>query len=231
MIFIWDNHSWALVRVRKFYRELNCMFLEIFVIGILAGMSPGPDFFIVMKNSLGFGKKIGIASALGIGAALMIHATYTVLGLAVIIETYIYVFKTIQIIGAAYLAYLGVQALLSLFKKEKLTLEAQVASETGKSFWQGFKNGFICNVFNPKAFLFFLSVFSQFFSVDTPKWIEWVYGLEVVMAVTGWFIFLSVMISSKFFRALYQRGHKVLDGFFGGILLYFSYRLSKNIFD
>ena len=207
------------------------MFLEIFVIGILAGLSPGPDFFIVMKNSLGFGTKIGIASALGIGAALILNATYTVLGLTIIIQTYIYVFKTIQIIGAAYLAYLGVQALTSLFKKEKLTLETQIKSENGKSFWQGFKNGFLCNILNPKAFLFFLSVFSQFFSVDTPKWIEWVYGLEVIVAITGWFILLSVIISSKIFRSLYQRGHKVLDGFFGGILLYFSYRLSKNIFD
>lgn len=56
------------------------MFIEVMIVALLAGMSPGPDFFLVTKNSLGYGRKIGVASALGISFALMIHVTYTILG-------------------------------------------------------------------------------------------------------------------------------------------------------
>jgi threonine/homoserine/homoserine lactone efflux protein len=53
------------------------MFFEVFFIGILAAVSPGPDFFIVMKNSLSFGRRIGISTALGVALALFIHVIYS----------------------------------------------------------------------------------------------------------------------------------------------------------
>jgi len=207
------------------------MFLEIFLIGLLAGMSPGPDFFIVMKNSLAYGKKIGIASAIGVSTALLIHASYTILGFAIVLQKYIYVFKVIQIAGACYLAYLGILAIRSTFSGKEIDFEYSKTLGDNKTFLQGFKNGFLCNVLNPKAFLFFLSIFSQFITPDTPTWVEWIYGLEVILAVGGWFVILSVMSSSSYFRQTYQKCRNWLDRFFGGLLLYFAYKISKSVFD
>jgi threonine/homoserine/homoserine lactone efflux protein len=62
------------------------MYLEVFIVGILAALSPGPDFVVVTKNSLGIGRKFGIATALGIASALIVHITYTVLGFTIILE-------------------------------------------------------------------------------------------------------------------------------------------------
>ncbi|MEQ8155720.1 MAG: LysE family translocator [Clostridiaceae bacterium] len=205
------------------------IFLQVFFIGLLAGMSPGPDFFIVMKNSLGYGKKIGIASAIGVGSALLIHATYTILGLALILQRYIYVFKGIQILGACYLAYLGIQAIISTFSGKETNFEFSETVSDSKTFLQGFKNGFLCNILNPKSVLFFLSIFSQFISSNTPRWVEWLYGFEVALAVGGWFVILSVMISSKFFSQIYKKCRKWLDRFFGGLLLYFAYKIYKAV--
>lgn len=207
------------------------MFLEVFLIGVLAGISPGPDFFIVMKNSLEHGKRIGIASALGIGAALLIHASYTILGLAIVIQTYVYVFKLIQILGACYLAYLGIQAIISTASGKDIEFEHENAGGSNKTFLQGFNNGFLCNILNPKAFLFFLSVFSQFISPETPHWMAWVYGLEVVIAVAGWFVILSILASAKRFQRVYNKCRKWLDRFFGGLLLYFAYKISRSALD
>ncbi|MHC1717945.1 MAG: LysE family translocator [Acidaminococcaceae bacterium] len=207
------------------------MFLEVFLIGILAGISPGPDFFIVMKNSLEYGKRIGIASALGVGSALLIHAAYTILGLAFVIQTYVYVFKLIQIAGACYLAYLGVQAIRATFSGKDVEFAYEETQRDDKTFLQGFNNGFLCNILNPKAFLFFLSIFSQFLSSDTPNWMAWVYGLEVVVAVTGWFVLLSIMTSANRFQRVYNKSRKWLDRFFGGLLLYFAYKISKSALD
>lgn len=207
------------------------IFLQIFFIGLLAGMSPGPDFFIVMKNSLGYGKKIGIASAIGVGSALLIHASYTILGLALILQKYIYVFKCIQILGACYLTYLGMQSIISTLSSKEVNFESSVIVYDSKTFLEGFKNGFFCNILNPKAFLFFLSIFSQFINSNTPKLVEWLYGLEVVLAVGGWFVILSIIISSKLFNQFYRKCRKWLDRFFGGLLLYFAYKIFKSVFN
>lgn len=204
------------------------MFLEVFLIGVLAGISPGPDFFIVMKNSLEYGKRIGIASALGVGSALLIHASYTILGLAIVIQTYVYVFKLIQIAGACYLAYLGIQAVRATFSSKDIEFEYNKTSNDEKTFIKGFNNGFLCNILNPKAFLFFLSIFSQFLSPETPNWVAWVYGIEVVVAVSGWFVLLSVMVSANSFQQIYNRFRKWFDRFFGGLLMYFAYKISKS---
>ena len=200
------------------------MYLQVFIIGILSGMSPGPDFLIVMKNSLGYGKKIGIASAIGIATALLIHVSYTILGLAYILQDHIYIFKSIQFLGAIYLAYLGYQALSSSFSGKGLKID-QVKNNDKKTFIQGFKNGFICNILNPKAVLFFLSIFSQFIKRDMPGWVNWVYGLEIVLAVGLWFVILSILISNKYFNTYYKKYAKWFDRIFGIVLLYFSIKI------
>ncbi len=206
------------------------MYLEIMVIALLAGMSPGPDFFLVMKNSLGYGRKVGIASALGIAAALAIHTLYTILGLTIIIRNYHYVFIAIQLSGAIYLAYLGLRTLLSTFSNIKLELEKVSESSNHKSIYQGFLNGFLCNILNPKAFVFFLSVFSQFMKPGTPPWVEWIYGFEVVLVIGAWFVILSSLISSEAFRSVYQKGRIGLERFFGVILVYFAFKVCKSAF-
>lgn len=206
------------------------MFIEVMIIALLAGMSPGPDFFLVMKNSLEYGRKVGIASALGIAAALAIHASYTILGLAIIIQSFHYIFVLIQLSGAAYLAYLGIRTLLSTFKSIKFELENVTEQINDKSVMQGFLNGFLCNILNPKAFVFFLSIFSQFMSPGTARWIEWIYGFEVVLVIGAWFVLLSGLISSNTFRSCYQKFRIWLERFFGVILIYFAVRVCKSAF-
>lgn len=204
------------------------MFIEVLIIALLAGMSPGPDFFLVMKNSLGYGRKVGMASALGISVALAIHSLYTILGLTIIIRSYHYIFTVIQFSGAIYLAYLGVSTLVSTFSSIKPELQNKEEPLNHKSFFQGFLNGFLCNILNPKAFVFFLSVFSQFMTPGTPTWIEWVYGFEVVSVIGAWFVVLSNLISSNAFRSIYQKCRIWAERFFGVILLYFAFKVCKS---
>ncbi|WP_280157854.1 LysE family translocator (plasmid) [Priestia megaterium] len=197
------------------------MFVEIFLIGILSGLSPGPDFFLVMKNSLGFGRRIGIATALGVASALFVHVTYTVLGFTYIIEKIPSVFIAIKIAGSLYLLWLGFHAIRSV-KQNKEQEEQGLKTNEDKTVKQGFREGFICNVLNPKAALFFLSIFSQFISADTASWVRWAYGTEIVIAVGLWFIFISTVISYQKFRNYYERYSHWFDRCLGAILIYFA---------
>lgn len=206
------------------------MFIEVIVVALLAGMSPGPDFFLIMKNSLGYGRKVGIASALGIAAALAIHATYTILGLAIIIQNFHYVFLAIQLLGAIYLAYLGICTLLSTFTSVKFELENIVELPNHKSLFQGFLNGFLCNILNLKAFVFFLSIFSQFMTPGTSHCVECIYGFEVVLVIGAWFVILSSLISTNVFQSIFRKCRIWLERFFGMILIYFAFRICKSVF-
>jgi threonine/homoserine/homoserine lactone efflux protein len=89
------------------------MYLEVFIVGLLVGIAPGPDFVVVMKNSLGYGRSAGRATALGIASALVIHVSYTILGFAFILQHYPTLFHLIQLAGAGYLVWLGWHALRS----------------------------------------------------------------------------------------------------------------------
>jgi RhtB (resistance to homoserine/threonine) family protein len=197
------------------------MFLEIFLIGILSGLSPGPDIYLEMKNSLGFGRRIGIATALGVASALFIHVTYTILGFTYIIEKFPSIFIAIKVAGSLYLLWLGFHAIRSVKQKEEQP-ENEVKRNTDKNVKQGFREGFICNVLNPKAALFFLSIFSQFISADTASWVRWIYGTEIVVAVGLWFTVISTVISYQKFRIYYERYSHWFDRCLGAILIYFA---------
>jgi RhtB (resistance to homoserine/threonine) family protein len=214
---------------REFEEEIE-LYIEVMLIALLAGMSPGPDFFLVMQNSLGYGRKIGIASAVGIAAALAIHATYTILGLAIIIRNFHYVFVVIQLAGAGYLAYLGISTLGSTFPGKKVELGELQETACRKSCLQAFMNGFLCNILNPKAFVFFLSVFSQFMAPGTSRWVEWIYGFEVVIVIGVWFVAVSSLVASDAFRSVYQKSRMWLERCFGVLLIYFAFRVCKSAF-
>ena len=198
------------------------MFVEVFIVGLLAGISPGPDFVVVMRNSLSFGARVGAATALGIAAALFIHITYTVLGYSVILAAQPRLFAVIQAIGAAYLVWLAIGALRAGPSQSD---EPSFEVKTEHSLWQGFRDGFLCNALNPKCALFFLSIFAQFITPGMAEWVKWAYGLEIVIAVGGWFVMLAVLISAPGFRQIYQSYEAAICRLLGGALLYLAARI------
>lgn len=203
--------------------------MEVILIGVLAALSPGPDFVIVMKNSLGIGRKHGIATAIGVAGALIVHITYTILGFTVILEKYPGVFTIIKIAGAAYLLWLGYKGIQSKAQPESSN-EIHIKQKLQPSIGQGFREGFLCNLLNPKSPLFFLSVFSQFLEHDTPDWMRWVYGGETILAIGFWFVSLAILISNNYFRKLYQQYMHWFDRGLGLILIIFAVTIGITTF-
>lgn len=195
--------------------------MEVFLVGVLAALSPGPDFVVVMKNSLGIGRKYGIATALGISSALIVHITYTILGFTIILEKSPVIFNVIKLIGAAYLLWLGWKGIRSKAQSENSN-DIGIERLLKPSIIQGFREGFLCNVLSPKAALFFLSVFSQFIGPNTSNWMRWIYGGEIILAVGLWFILLAILISNNYFRKLYQKYMHWFDRGLGIILIIFA---------
>ncbi len=116
---------------------------------LLLNITPGNDMLFIATRSTRQGIKAGIISSLGVMAGCMVHITAAVAGLSAIIAQSAMAFNIIKYVGAAYLIYLGLKALLNK-KPSAFAMEAVDKQPLRKIFWQGA----LTNILNPKAALF-----------------------------------------------------------------------------
>lgn len=171
-------------------------FLTIAGVHLLAIASPGPDFAVVLKHSISFGRRAAIVTSVGVGAGILIHVTYSLLGLGLLIKTTPGLFQVFSYVAAAYLLYLGWGAIRSPAPKDVDDVEIEKTQQT-ISDKKAFFVGFLTNGLNPKATLFFLSVFAVAVSPETPNVIKLGYGLYLAIATGIWFCVLSLFLSSQ----------------------------------
>lgn len=196
------------------------MFIEqlitIATIHFLAVMSPGADLAVVIRNTLGQKKNLGSMTALGIATGILIHVSYALLGISLIISQTPWLFTIIKYAGAIYLVYLGIQSLRSSGGFE--IQSASTKSITMKPF-EAFRTGLLTNLLNPAASIFLLTVFSQVIQPGTPVVYQVVYGLEMVIVTFLWFAFLSSIIGNNKVQKIIS-GYKIwVDRIMGVVLI------------
>lgn len=172
-------------------------FFTIAVAHLLAVASPGPDFAIVTRQCVLSGTRAGVWTALGIGSGILLHVTYCLLGVALLLSSSPALFNVMKLLAAGYLFYLGVKALRSKgFDAED---ERQVI-DLGFSRRQAVLQGFLTNGLNPKATLFFLALFTVVIDPQTPLAIQIVYGGYLAVATFVWFAMLSLFLGHRAVR-------------------------------
>lgn len=134
----------------------------LFVAGVavlaLLTVSPGADMALVAKITFERGRHVALVATLGICSGLMVHAIASALGLSVILATSAEAFTIVKLVGAAYLAYLGVQALRSSFRHDT------AGTATPRRGATPYLQGLLSNVLNPKVAVFYLTFMPQFMS-------------------------------------------------------------------
>lgn len=128
-----------------------------FTAAALLNLSPGPDMAFILGQTAKQGVRSGFAAMFGIWTGAFIHVIFAALGLSAILATSAVAFSTVKWIGAAYLIWLGIQALRS--KGANLSVNGQVSP---KSLTTVFKQGVLVAVLNPKVAVFFLAFLPQF---------------------------------------------------------------------
>lgn len=133
--------------------------LALFMTATLAlNLAPGPDMLYVSTRSLAQGRRAGVISALGIAAGAVVHTLLIASGLAALLRAVPVAYEVVRFAGAAYLIWLGVQAIRS----RSGPLNAAALPRAGE--WAIFRQGMITNLLNPKVALFFLAFLPQFTS-------------------------------------------------------------------
>lgn len=165
----------------------------IALIALFGAMSPGPDFAIVTRNCISGTFRTGVLTSLGVVSAVLIHITYCIFGIALLVSESPFLFNAIKYLGASYLFYLGFMLLKE--KKIQKTDDKSVKSLTKKH--NPFISGFLCNLLNPKATLFILSLFTQFIKPDMPLSNKLIIGSILPITALIWFILLSYLITHR----------------------------------
>lgn len=183
---------------------------------LLFAMIPGPDFALILRTSLVHGRAQSLAASVGVGCGLCVHTALSVLGLSAVIVHSPTLFAAITYAGAAYLGWIGLHALFpsleKLLSRRSASKKRESRAEEGPrpsdarpaperrvlSVAGGFRQGFLCNVLNPKALLFFLTFLPQFLAPSSPVPPQvqlLIFGLCSCVITGGWFVVLSLMLA------------------------------------
>ena len=188
----------------------------IFVIHLVAVMSPGPDFVLVLKNAIQHDRKIAIYTSLGISLGIAIHIIYSLAGVAYLLQKNEWVFISVKIAGALYIIYLGYKTIITPTSHIDWQSGNKADSINNK---QAVQTGFITNALNPKASLFFLSIFSLIIPPKTPNYILLIISLMLISVTFLWFALVSIVFTNNSVRAGYEKYEKYLLKFFGLMLI------------
>lgn len=197
--------------------------LLVFVFGA-ALASPGPDMVMAVRNSLLYSRKTGIFTALGFAAGIAIHIGYTLVGLAAVIAQSVLLFSIIKFAGAAYLLYMGYKALRSKgFNGGDENGQTPVRHMPVMKAWTA---GFLTNLLNPKATLFFLAVFSQFITPETTVIQQAAFALTCIVMAIIWFSGVSIILTNPVIKSAFLKASKWIDRVCGGLFVLLGVRLA-----
>ena len=169
------------------------LFLSLAFAHLVAVTSPGPDFFYIVKSSFEKGLKSSVVSAVGIGLGVFLHCLFAIVGLDFLYQKIPSLYTIIGTIGAGYLIYLGVSGIFA----DPETKDLAVKETQTLNLWQSFSGGLMVNIFNVKAFIFFVSLFSGV-ALSTSILFQISISVYFFLATSTWFVFLSFILNKGF---------------------------------
>ncbi|PCG85793.1 lysine transporter LysE [Streptomyces sp. WZ.A104] len=168
--------------------------------GVAAGMValPGADFTVVVRNALA-SRTAGLATALGVAGGLLVHTALAVAGLAAVLVTMPVLFRTVQLLGGAYVLHLGLSALYAFHRRRREDPGATPDDAPGRAapreFGRALRQGFLTNALNPKAPVLFLSLLPQFVPHGQPPLPRTLLLAAVVVALALiWFPAVALLV-------------------------------------
>ncbi len=199
------------------------VFIQVFIVCLLGAMSPGPSMALVVNNAVLKNRYHGILTAIGHGLGITVYAIFAVVGIGLIIKTNIFVFNSLKILSIIFLFYLGLKSIANKnqmsFKQENLTTEVF-------SFFQGF----IIAMLNPKIFIWFIAIYSQFMSKNNDLLFNIYLILTAGIVDTCWYVLLTIISTSGLFLNFFKSKSNILQKSLGVIFIIIGVVLLLDLF-
>ncbi|SFN50898.1 threonine efflux protein [Izhakiella capsodis] len=200
------------------------LFLTVAIVHLFAVMSPGPDFFFVSQTAASRSRKDTMLGVLGITLGVLVWAAVALLGLDLVLQRMAWLHQTIMIAGGLYLLWMGWQLLCAARQQHKqgpTQNAAPIVKPQGRSLFKGL----LTNLSNPKAVIYFGSVFSLFVGNDIGAGARWGLFAMIGCETFAWFTLVALIFALPKMRQGYQRIAKWIDGCAGVLFAGFGIHL------
>ncbi|MFD2178469.1 LysE family translocator [Veronia pacifica] len=201
--------------------EFLYAFFTVTVVHLLAAASPGPDFVMVTQQSISQGRRAGLLVSLGIALGLSVHILYSSFGLAAIVSENSSILEWMKYLAVGFLAYLGIRGLMSKPSNSKVENKS-VKKQSGARL---IAMGFVCNAINPKAPLYFVSLFTLVLSPQMPGYQIFLLGVWMMIVQLLWFSTVTLVLSNPVIQKRFKAISHWVDRVMGSLLLVLSIRV------
>lgn len=192
---------------------------------VVLAVLPGPDTMLIIRNTLAGGWRQGAMTTAGVSAASAFQGLLVSLGLAAVIIQIHPLFLAVKWAGIAYLIWLAFGMLRAAIRGAYRDDSAAGGVKRG---WAGFRQGFTCNITNPKIMMFYLSLLAQFVGPDAP-FVTWLAHAWFTPLVGFAWCLVVVTLVGRVRGWLQQRViRRVLDSSVGLVLVAFSAKLASD---
>ena len=184
-------------------------------------VTPGPDMLLVLRNTVVAGRRAGLRTSCGVLAGNLVHVSYCLLGIGLLIAKSIVTFSVQKYAAAAYLVYLGIMS----FRAGNEPLEAADVEPPGVGR-RWFLQGFINNVLNPKGALFYLGVFTVVITPGTSAAVMLLLVSSMMLvSASFWLLFVSTL-DRPVVRGWFARSQRAVNRVCGAVLILFGVRVA-----
>jgi threonine/homoserine/homoserine lactone efflux protein len=196
--------------------------LPFFAVSALLIVAPGPDMALVARNALVAGARGGILTSFGSVTGLVIWSLAASAGVAALLRASEPAFLALKVVGAAYLVFLGAQALRAAWRKDESTAPPRARTR------RFYRQGLVSNLGNPKIAVFFTSFLPQFAPAGASFVTLLAHGLVFSLMTLAWLVGYSVVVAKAGDVLRRPRVRRALEGLTGVVLIGFGVRLATE---
>ncbi|MBR9728977.1 LysE family translocator [Shewanella intestini] len=210
------------------------LLFSLAIVHTIALMSPGPDFAIIVKIATQQHRSVALYTALGIAIAILCHTLLALLGVSMMIRQSAITYMLVQFVGISYLAWMGIQAFksgvtqLAQSKAANIDITVQQTSIQLMTKLSGLKLGFLTNVLNPKALIFFITLFTVFVPVEVNGATKTAAAILLFSLSFIWFTFLAFALSQPKVQRYFASISNYIDILVGVIFVSASLIIALN---
>ncbi len=195
---------------------------SLFVVHLLALISPGPNILVVVQTAAGRTRTSGVAAALGVATGAAVWSGIALAGLNIVFAHTTWLYGGLRLVGGLYLIYLGVK----LWRGAPQPLVASAGADTsGLGKGRAFRLGLLTTLTNPKAALFFAGVFTALLPPAAPLWLKWAAVGLIVIDSSLFHVGLACFFSTGRIQRAYNSSKIWLDRSAGLVLGVLGIRL------
>ena len=196
--------------------------LVIVSLTALVMVTPGPDMVLVLRNTFAGGRGAGLQTSVGILSGNLVHITYCMLGIGLIISQSILAFSMLKYAGAAYLIYLGVMS----FRSGGETVDTNdIKRRRPNRTWV--VQGFVNNLLNPKGAMFYLGMFTMVITPETSAITMLVLIISMMLVSASFWLFFVYTLDRPFIRNAIARSQQTVSRIFGALLVLLGLRVAS----